>query len=140
VWSVVVVFCCRGMRSISATVFGVITTRQPRLVSSSTAQSSDSEEVSPGNRPITFVRRRTSTNVRSRTGPRSDGPTPTLWGDYTGRLTAISYLAYETTAVAYKTAVLPRYCDDSTRASQVGMRSADQRLAEHRAAHEEIAG
>src|SRR4051794_20849600 len=53
-------------RSISATVFGVITTpRQPRLESSSTAQMSDSAGVSPGKRPITLVRRRTSTNVRS---------------------------------------------------------------------------
>ena len=44
------------------TVLGVMTTpRQPRLESSSTAQISDSAEVSPGERPITFVRRRTST-------------------------------------------------------------------------------
>src|ERR1700691_698000 len=56
----------RRRRSISATVFGFIfTSRQPRLVSSSTAQMSDSAEVSPGNRPITLVRRRTSTNVLS---------------------------------------------------------------------------
>ncbi len=34
--------------------------------SSSTAQISDRAEVSPGKRPITFVRRRTSTNVLSR--------------------------------------------------------------------------
>jgi Group II intron, maturase-specific domain len=44
----------RRRRSISATVFAVITTpRQPRLESSSTAQMSDSAEVSPGKRPIT---------------------------------------------------------------------------------------
>lgn len=43
----------------SATVFGVmVTPRQPRLDSSSTAQISDGAEVSPGKRPITLVRRR----------------------------------------------------------------------------------
>src|SRR5215211_3657600 len=42
------------------------TPRQPRLVSSSTAQTSESAEVSPGKRPITFVRLRTSTKVRSK--------------------------------------------------------------------------
>ncbi len=41
------------------------TPRQPREESSSTAQIKESAEVSPGKRPITFVRRRTSTNVRS---------------------------------------------------------------------------
>src|SRR3712207_6691234 len=45
---------------------GVVTTpRQPRLESSSTAQIRLSALVSPGKRPITFVRRRTSTKVRS---------------------------------------------------------------------------
>ena len=39
--------------------------RQPREESSSTAQIKQSAEVSPGKRPITFVRLRTSTKVRS---------------------------------------------------------------------------
>ena len=70
--SVVVVWSVRGawprrMRSICATALGVmVTPRQPRLESSRTAQISDSAEVSPGNRPMILVRRRTSTNVRSR--------------------------------------------------------------------------
>jgi hypothetical protein len=46
----------------------MITPRQPRLESSSTAQISDSALVSPGKRPMTFVRRRTSTKVLSRRG------------------------------------------------------------------------
>src|SRR5207247_1717801 len=58
--------CWRRSRSISATAGGVMTTpRQPREESSSTAQIKASAEVSPGKRPITFVRRRTSTKVRS---------------------------------------------------------------------------
>jgi len=36
------------------------TPREPREESSSTAQTSESAEVSPGKRPITFVRRRSS--------------------------------------------------------------------------------
>jgi hypothetical protein len=45
---------------------GVMTTpRRPRLVSSSTAQIRLRALVSPGKRPITLVRRRTSTKVRS---------------------------------------------------------------------------
>ena len=57
----------RRSRSISATVLGFIfTPRQPRDESSSTAQISERADVSPGNRPITLVRRRTSTNVLSR--------------------------------------------------------------------------
>src|SRR5918999_336673 len=45
---------------------GVMTTpRQPRLESSSTAQIRLRALVSPGKRPITLVRRRTSTKVRS---------------------------------------------------------------------------
>ena len=70
--SVVVVWSVRGawprrMRSICATALGVmVTPRQPRLENSRTAQISDSAEVSPGNRPMILVRRRTSTNVRSR--------------------------------------------------------------------------
>ena len=56
----------RRMRSICATALGVIVTpRQPRLASSRTAQISDSALVSPGNRPMILVRRRTSTKVRS---------------------------------------------------------------------------
>ena len=43
----------------------MVTPRQPRLASSSTAQISDSAEVSPGKRPMILVRRRTSTKVRS---------------------------------------------------------------------------
>src|SRR5271170_6820996 len=44
----------------------IFTPRQPREESSSTAQMRDRAEVSPGNRPMTLVRRRTSTNVLSR--------------------------------------------------------------------------
>jgi hypothetical protein len=57
----------RRSRSISATVLGFIfTPRQPRLESSSTAQMSERADVSPGKRPMTLVRLRTSTNVLSR--------------------------------------------------------------------------
>ena len=56
----------RRNRSISATVFGLMTTpRQPRLDSSSTAQISDSAEVSPESARSPLVRRRTSTNVKA---------------------------------------------------------------------------
>ena len=75
------------MRSISATVRGVILTpRQPREANSNTAQIKVSAEVSPGKRPITLVRRRTSTKVRSSkfvdrsrlrcSEGKSSGPTP----------------------------------------------------------------
>jgi hypothetical protein len=50
----------------SRTAAGVITTpRRPREARSSTAQTSDRQERSPGSRPITLVRRRVSPKVRS---------------------------------------------------------------------------
>jgi hypothetical protein len=50
----------RRIGSICATALGVIVTpRQPRLASSSTAQISDNALVLPGKRPMILVRRRT---------------------------------------------------------------------------------
>jgi hypothetical protein len=55
----------RRMRSMCATALGVmVRPRRPRLASSRTAQISEAL-VSPGQRPMIFVRRRTSTKVRS---------------------------------------------------------------------------